>query len=219
MKVIGLTGGIGGGKSAVAAILRERYGAYVIDTDTLGHEVMEPGTPVYRAILEEFGDRLAVADSEAPGRAAAPIDRKRLAEIIFSDEAARQRVNALIHPAVACEMECRISRCLEDGTRYVVFETALLIEAGLERCCDEVWYVRVPEEVRRERLKQSRGYPDAKASAIFASQKSDAEFMAVADAVIENTGNLADTAAQIAAILEREETGHGKISGTHGVRP
>jgi len=182
MKVIGLTGGIGSGKSTVADILREKYNACILDTDSIAKRQMEPGGESYRLVVEHFGEEILSPD----GR----IDRQKLADIIFRDAGKRLKINQLTHPIVLEEVKKEIESRRKSGiTRYLVVETALMIESGYDYICDEVWYVYAPEEQRRRRLKESRGYSDEKIDSIMANQKKDEEFRAKYNKVIENTSD------------------------------
>jgi len=182
MKVIGLTGGIGSGKSTVADILREKYNACILDTDSIAKRQMEPGGESYRLVVEHFGEEILSPD----GR----IDRQKLADIIFRDAGKRLKINQLTHPIVLEEVKKEIESRRKSGiTRYLVVETALMIESGYDYICDEVWYVYAPEEQRRRRLKESRGYSDEKIDSIMANQKKEEEFRAKYNKVIENTSD------------------------------
>ncbi|MBO5199279.1 MAG: dephospho-CoA kinase [Lachnospiraceae bacterium] len=179
MLVIGITGGIGSGKSLVVKLLTEHFAVAAIDTDTLAKELMKKGRASYNRVVEHFGTELLQADGE--------IDRERLSKLVFADQAKLALLNSLTHPAVHEEVLSLIRKYRESG-RYqaVLVETALLIEAGYQSFCDEIWYVHAKEEVRRARLKESRGYSDEKIDSIFAKQKSEEEFYRYATWIIEN---------------------------------
>ena len=180
MRVIGITGGVGSGKSYVARRLQELSGAELLIADELGHIVMEQGKPAYERILAYFGDDIVGSDGE--------IDRQALAELVFQSDAAREALNQMIHPAVLQYMEQFIVKRQEiDG--FILLETALLYESGCERFCDEVWFVSVPQEKRIHRLQRDRGYSISKAQAIIASQMPEEEFKKRADQVIDNAGD------------------------------
>ena len=141
MFVIGLTGGIGTGKSEVSRLLGE-LGAEVIEADKVAHEAYEPATPGWREVVEAFGECVLNAD----GR----IDRKRLGGIVFDDEQARERLNGIVHPIVRRLLEERISKLKREGTRVAVIEVPLLVEAIKQqsrwtRMLDEIWVVTAPE--------------------------------------------------------------------------
>ena len=196
MKVIGLTGGIGSGKSMVAEILREKYKACILDTDSIAKRQMEPGGESYRLVVEHFGEEILCPD----GR----INRQKLADIIFRDAEKRLKINQLTHPIVLEEVKKEIESRRKSGTtEYLVVETALMIESGYDFICDEVWYVYAPKELRRLRLKESRGYSDEKIDSIMANQKKDEEFRAKYCKVIENTSDRQYLEKQVDALIER----------------
>ena len=196
MKVIGLTGGIGSGKSMVAEILREKYKAFILDTDSIAKRQMEPGGESYRLVVEHFGEEILYPD----GR----INRQKLADIIFRDANKRLKINQLTHPIVLEEVKKEIESRRKSGTtEYLVVETALMIESGYDFICDEVWYVYAPKELRRLRLKESRGYSDEKIDSIMANQKKDEEFRAKYCKVIENTSDRQYLEKQVDALIER----------------
>ncbi len=183
MKVIGLTGGIGSGKSLVAGIMKEQYGASIIDTDRIAREQMEPGGASYQEVVDCFGLSILADD----GR----IDRSRLAALVFNDKAKRLRINEITHPKVLATVRRQIDqhRLLQD-IPYLLIETALMIESGYDFVCDEVWYVYAPEEQRRSWLRTERGYSDEKIDAIFQNQCKAQEFRNRFPKVIENIGDM-----------------------------
>lgn len=189
MKIIGVTGGVGAGKSTVLQYLKKTYGADIIQADEVGHEVMEPGEEAYRAVLAEFGEEILGADNR--------IDRKRLGAIVFADSAKLSRLNAIIHPAVKSEILKRLKKAGEAGKPYAVVEAALFLEENYGAFCDETWYIYTNEEKRRERLKKSRGYTDERVDQILGNQKSHKEFLSYCQTVIDNNGSDSDTYRQI----------------------
>ncbi len=195
MKIIGLTGGIGSGKSLVANILVERYGAYFLNTDGIAREQMEPGGASYQEVVDYFGREILMED----GR----IDRSKLAAIIFDDKKKRLRINEITHPMVLEAVEKEIQNIREKGTvPYLIVETALMIEAGYDFICDVVWYVHTPEEERRNRLKKERNYSDEKINAIFENQSKAETFRAKYSNVIENIGDIAFLEEQIEKLIK-----------------
>lgn len=179
MQVIGLTGGVGSGKSYIARRLQERYGMELLIADELGHMVMEPGTDAYAQIVAQFGKSVVREDGT--------LDRSRLAEMIFHDPQALKRMNEIVHPAVkACLIDYIDRRRDRDG--IILLESAIMYETGCDALCDEVWYVSVPEEVRIRRLMEDRGYTREKSCAIMAGQQPDSFFRQRADRVIDNAG-------------------------------
>jgi dephospho-CoA kinase len=186
---IGLTGGIGSGKSAVAAILRE-LGATLIDADTVGHDVYLPGKPCWQDLVDAFGREMVDAD----GR----IDRKKLGVRVFADPAALRRLNALVQPRIATEIAERIRNLRAGGLGSpIVVEAAVLIEAGWQRLVDEIWVVTTSREHAIKRVMASRGLSRPEVERRIASQLSDAERIHEAASVIANDGTLAELRAQI----------------------
>ena len=184
--LIGLTGGIGVGKSSVAALFLQR-GAVVIDADDLAREVVEPGQPGYTAVVERFGPSVVAGD----GR----LDRKALADIVFADPAARADLEAVVHPAVAALRERRLAG-LEDTDRVVVAVVPLLVEVGWDDA-DAVVVVDCPEEVAVRRLVEGRGMDEADVRRRIGAQATRAQRLARADLVIRNDGTPADLAAEV----------------------
>ena len=174
MKIIGVTGGVGAGKSTVLDYLKETYHAHLILADLVGHEVMEPGLPAYDAIIETFGR-----------------------EIVFHKEEMRQKLNAIVHPAVKQEILRRIEQAKLENVSYTVVEAALFLEENYDAFCNETWYIYTSEDNRRLRLKDSRGYSDEKIDRMFAAQKSHEEFLERCQFVIDNNGSAQETHRQI----------------------
>ncbi|MBR4207759.1 MAG: dephospho-CoA kinase [Lachnospiraceae bacterium] len=197
MKSIGITGGVGSGKSAVVDYLRDHYGAYCIKADEAVHILEEPGQPCYNMLLKTFGEGILLKD----GR----LDKKSFASLIFSDEEARKKANSILHPAVKDYIRLKLDEKKKDGTEYFILEAALLIEEGYDEILDELWYVYVPEDIRRSRLKESRGYSDEKIDDIFASQLSEEEFKNNCRRMIDNSGSIYTTMKQIDRILKNEK--------------
>ncbi|MCJ7835998.1 dephospho-CoA kinase [Cuneatibacter sp. NSJ-177] len=191
MRVIGITGGVGSGKSAVLEVLKQDYGACVIQADLVARKLMEPGGASYEAVVKAFGPAILNGDAE--------IDRPKLAEMIFSDEKKRRLLNSLTHPLVEAELRRRV---LDNPERLVVLEAALPNEAGFRTMCESVWYIHAPEPVRIARLQRDRGYSEEKCREIMRSQFSETEFRKVSDVVIENGGSLEETRAQIQKIMD-----------------
>lgn len=200
VRVIGITGGMGAGKSEILVCLQRRYGASVIQADQVGHVVIEPGGMAYQAVLDAFG---GVDKAEGLLRPDGSIDRGVLAGLVFGKPEELKRLNGIIHPAVK-EWICReMEYRRQQGQELLVIEAALLIEAGYEKICQELWYIYARPEVRRERLKSSRGYSDARIDAVFASQLSEEEFRRHCQVVIDNSGAFSDTSRQIGEAVDR----------------
>ena len=188
---VGLTGGIGAGKSAVARTLAE-HGAVVIDADQLAREVVEPGTPGLAQVVVEFGEEILQADGS--------LDRERLGAIVFSDPERLQRLNAIVHPLVRERTAALIGAAPADAV--VVQDIPLLVENGLAPMFALVIVVESPEQLRVERLMRDRGMSAEQVRDRLAAQASDEERRAVADVVIVNDGDLADLAAKVDALWQ-----------------
>ena len=192
--VIGITGGIGSGKSVVTSLLRDKFDAAVIDTDTIGHEVMEIGKSAYKKVVEIFGNKVIAEDGS--------IDRKKLGSLVFDNRELLCKLNDIIHPAVEAEVDKRIAEFTKKKYKYIALETALLIKVGYNRKCDKVWFVYADKDIRIKRLYDNRGIGKEKAGKIFESQNTEEEFRQIADDVIDNSGSEAETEIQIKNILE-----------------
>ena len=198
MKIIGITGGVGAGKSAILKFLEAEYGGRVIEADLVGHLVMEPGTAGYQAILEQFGSEILDVD----GR----IDRKALGGIVFADPEKLQILNGIIHPAVKNWIRTEIEKEQAAGDRQLlIIEAALLIEDHYEELCEEFWYIYTEPEIRRARLKETRGYTDEKITAILGNQLSDELFRTHCQKVINNNGSKEEAYSQIRELMEKGE--------------
>jgi dephospho-CoA kinase len=181
---VGLTGGIGSGKSEVSKRLAA-LGAVVVDADKAAREVVEPGTPGLARIAETFGPGVLRTDGA--------LDRAKLAEIVFADEGARGRLNAIVHPLVHEHMRAAEAAAIQAGGDYavIVHDVPLLAEGGRGAEFDLVIVVDVSPEVQVERL-AGRGLPEEQARARMATQATREQRLAIADIVIDNSGTLAD---------------------------
>lgn len=196
MKVIGITGGVGAGKSEILKYLKEKHGAMVVEADKVGHLLMEPGGACYCSIVEEFGNSILNGDQT--------INRGKLGKIVFADVTLLKALNQMIHPRVKSHIVSEIAKeRAYRRTDYFVVEAALLLEDHYDAFCDELWYIHTDERVREKRLKETRGYDDEKIAGIMANQKSPEEFKSACQVVIDNSGNLADTYRQIDEQLGR----------------
>jgi dephospho-CoA kinase len=195
MKVVGLTGGIGAGKSTVSRALEER-GAVVVDADAIVRELQQPGGPVFVAMVERFGERILAADGT--------LDRQAVAEIVFNDPEALQDLNALTHPAVGAEIAARMEAAR--GTdQVVVLDIPLLVEGG-RHTTGGVLVVDCPVDTAVARLVAGRGMAEADARARIANQASREERLARADFVIDNSGTPDDLGPQVDAAWEWIQT-------------
>lgn len=197
--ILGITGGVGCGKSAVLDVLQQEYGAYVIQADIVAHELMEPGQASYIAIVEHFGREILAEDDR--------IDRKALGAIVFADEEKLALLNSLTHPAVKTEIRRRIAEqtaCAEAAQQniLIVIEAALLLEDHYDEICDEIWYIYADREVRFERLAASRGYSREKSQSMMDNQMSESELRRRCQTVIDNSGTLESTKAQLQRTLQ-----------------
>lgn len=183
MRVIGLTGGVGSGKSYVAHYLEEHGQMELLIADELGHIAMQPGTESFRQIVTRFGEQVLCEDGS--------LNRAKIADIVFGNPSAMEDLNAIIHPVVKSYIADYI-RERQDCLGTILLESAILYETGCERFCDEVWYVHVPEELRIRRLCADRGYTEEKSRAIIARQQPKEFFLEHADRVIENVGTKQD---------------------------
>lgn len=201
MKFIGITGGVGAGKSAILSYLAEKPKTKVMLADEIAHRLMEQGTECYYKIAERFRGEDIFQDTVEGG----PFHRGKLATVIFSSEEKREALNAIVHPAV----KAYVQRVFEEETQkqeldLLILEAALLIEEDYGAICDELWYIYTSEENRRARLKESRGYSDEKIDSILKSQLSEEAFRAATQVTIDNNGSLEATFQQIEKALRRE---------------
>lgn len=214
--VIGIIGGIGTGKSTVLGILRDKYGAAIIEADAVGHDLMRQGEKLYQSEVALFGKEILDASGE--------IDRKKLGAIVFADKEKLKLLNDMAHPAIREEIARRLavwradenwlsgSEGEESGDsaceakcpmlRLAVLEAALPEEAGLPGFCDRIWTVTAPLETRIERLMTGRGYTREKCIGIISNQRSDEEFEAMADALIDNGGEYVRTEHQLDVLVK-----------------
>ncbi len=184
MKTIGLTGGIGSGKSTVSQILAG-LGAWVIDADKVGHEIYLPGKAAWQQVTAAFGRDILAADQT--------IDRKKLGAIVFGSEEARKKLNAIVHPLMFKEIERRIKEKRAEGViQPIVVEAAVLIEANWLPLVDEVWVVVAGRSAVIERVAAQRGLSAHDTEARIVSQLADAERLKHASVVIPNDGALED---------------------------
>jgi dephospho-CoA kinase len=181
MKTIGLTGGIGSGKSTVSQILAG-LGAFIIDADKVGHEIYLPGKEAWQQVTTAFGRDILTADQT--------IDRKKLGAIVFGSDEARKKLNSIVHPLMFKDIERRIKEKRVEGfTKPIVVEAAVLIEANWLPLVDEVWVVVAGKSAVIERVAAQRGLSAQDTEARIASQLADAERLKYANLVIPNDGS------------------------------
>jgi len=185
--LVGLTGGIGSGKSTVARMLEER-GAVVFDADLLAREAVEPGTPGHTAVLERFG-----ADVLAPG---GELDREALASIVFADPAARRDLEQIVHPEVR-RLFAEGSEAYHDTDRIVVFSAPLLVESGMHTAFEILVVVSATVATQIQRLMRQRGMSEPSIRARIDAQAPLEDKAAVADFLVDNEGTLAELQSQV----------------------
>ena len=198
MITIGITGGVGAGKSTVLDFLAEKYQAYVIKADEIGHLVMEPGQECYEPVIALFGKQIIKDDKT--------IDRRQVSDVVFSHPDMLERLNEIIHPAVKRYIRRQLELKRQQGQKICVVEAALLLEDHYQEFCDTIWYIHTDQEVRIRRLMENRGYTREKSISIIASQAPEEFFRANADYVVVNNTDLKETWQQIEEGLRKYET-------------
>ncbi|CBK80615.1 dephospho-CoA kinase [Coprococcus catus GD/7] len=197
MKVYGITGGAGTGKSEVIKMLQENFGGCVIMSDEVARELMQKGNISYQLIVEYFGRDILMDDGE--------IDRKKLADHVFNNKEALEKLNSMTHPYVKDEIRKLIAEAEASGEcRFVALESAILLECGYEDICDEFWYVYTKPEIRRQRMKETRNYSDEKVDSVMRNQQPDEVFFEQCSFVIKNNTTLSDVYAQLKEKLAQQ---------------
>lgn len=195
MRIIGITGGVGSGKSTVLNILKEEYGASVLEADRAAHSLMEPGGITYEPVIQAFGMEILGEDRR--------IDRRKLGEIVFSSEDKLALLNQITHPAVKAYILDRIENERKKQPEGIfVLEAALLIEEGYEAICHELWYIYADQETRVSRLMENRSYTREKCLAMISSQSDDKFYKTHCKYVIDNSKNIEKTKIQIDNLLK-----------------
>ena len=197
MLAVGVTGGIGSGKSTFAALLFE-HGARLIDADEMGRAALAPGEPAWHSVVDQFGREVLEESSLA-------IDRHRLAAIVFNDPSQLAALNAIVHPVIWGGIADELEQ-VSAGDDVVVIDAALIVDSPLEEACDSLVVVHAPVEVRLRRVMQARGMTEAEARARMASQTDPDELLAHADIVVNNNGSLEDLAAEAERVWKELET-------------
>ena len=197
MKVYGITGGAGTGKSEVIKMLQQNFGGCVIMSDEVARELMQKGNISYQLIVEYFGRDILMDDGE--------IDRKKLADHVFNNKEALEKLNSMTHPYVKDEIRKLIAEAEASGEcRFVALESAILLECGYEDICDEFWYVYTKPEIRRQRMKETRNYSDEKVDSVMRNQQPDEVFFEQCSFVIKNNTTLSDVYAQLNEKLDQQ---------------
>lgn len=195
MKVVGITGGVGSGKSEVLRLLEEKYNCGVIRTDDVARDLYEPGEKSYEMIVEAFGEE--ILDNERR------LDRSKIAAIIFEDETKRHILNQCTHPQVYEWVRNKVREWrTENCFSMIAVEAALMDELKEIGVCESCWYVHVKPEIRRERLRISRGYSEEKMDAIFASQLPESVFLNGCDVVIDNNSDIENIEKQLKSLCK-----------------
>ena len=198
MKFIGITGGVGAGKSAILSYLAQIPKVRVMLADEIAHLLMEPGTECYAQICETFAQDAILSED-------GKLDRKAVAGVIFADDRKREQMNAIVHPAVKQYVCKQVQMERQRGAlAYLFLEAALLIEEHYDAICDELWYIYTSEDVRRKRLIASRGYSNEKIDQIFASQLREEAYRAACAVVIDNNDTPEKAFEQIDRCLRRK---------------
>ena len=198
MITIGITGGVGAGKSTVLDFLAEKYRAYVMKADEIGHLVMKPGQECYEPVIALFGKQIIKDDKT--------IDRRQVSDVVFSHPDMLERLNEIIHPAVKRYIRRQLELKRQQGQKICVVEAALLLEDHYQEFCDTIWYIHTDQEVRIRRLMENRGYTREKSISIIASQAPEEFFRANADYVVVNNTDLKETWQQIEEGIRKYET-------------
>jgi dephospho-CoA kinase len=198
MLVIGLTGGIGTGKSEVARLLQS-LGAIVINADQVGHEAYAPNSESWHEVVSTFGREILQPGGE--------IDRRKLGAIVFSDPQQLAKLNAIMHPRMAKMMADKIQSLRDEDVRVVVVEAALLFEAGWDSLVDEVWATDSPVEVVIDRLQARSGMAEEEARRRIDSQMNRRERLERADFVVDNSGDVATLESTVKALWDARVNG------------
>lgn len=190
MKIIGITGGVGAGKSEILSYIRQHYVCRIYLADEVAHKIKEKGEPCYERLVQLLGREILAENGE--------IDKGKMAAVIFADQKLLQQVNEIVHPLVKEYLLARMEEAKrEPETALFFIEAALLIEAGYEDIVDELWYIHADPQVRIMRLQKNRGYSLQKAEQIMNSQLPAAVFFEKCDFVIDNSGKIEDSYRQI----------------------
>jgi len=196
MKVIGLTGGIGSGKSTVSQLLAE-LGAVILDADEIGHEAFKPDTEIWRQVVAAFGRQILTPDGN--------IDRKKLGDIVFGNPESLSRLNQIMHPRMYDMVKAQLEEYRRQGVGVVVLEAPLLLEAGWTSLVDEVWVTTAPEATVLKRLEERTGLSQAESLARLRSQLPSEERVKQADVIINTDCDLDELKAQVKELWQRLE--------------
>jgi len=196
MKVIGLTGGIGSGKSTVSQFLAG-LGAVILNADEVGHKAFKPDTEIWRKVVAAFGRQIVTSDGN--------IDRKKLGEMVFGNPESLPRLNQIMHPRMYDMVKAQLEEHRQRGTRVVVLEAPLLLEAGWTSLVDEVWVTTAPEATVLKRLEERTGMSQAESLTHIRSQLPSAERVRHADVVINTDCDLDELRSRVKELGQRLE--------------
>jgi len=198
VKIIGLTGGTGSGKSTVAAMAK-KYGAAVIDADIIARKIVEPGQEALREIVKFFGQDILLESGQ--------LNRRKLGDIVFNDKEKLKELNRITHPHIINEIKKEIEIIKNNGEyNSIIIDAAVLIDSGLSLLCDEIWVVTADKEIRLKRIMERDRLEENSAISRINSQMSDAELITYADVIINNNGNLTEIEKFIQQLLENNFT-------------
>ena len=195
MRLIGITGGVGAGKTEILSFIKKHYNCEIHLADVVAKKIQEPGEICYNKVVALLGNDVLAPDGS--------IDKGKMATKIFLNTDLLRKINDIVHPAVREYLEQAVAKAKQEGNVELFFiEAALLIESGYRNFVDELWYIYADDDVRRERLKKNRGYSQEKITKIMESQLSDEAFREGSDFVIDNSGELEKAFMQIKMRLE-----------------
>lgn len=189
MRIIGVTGGVGSGKSAVLNYIEEHFDSRIVKADEVGHMLMMPGRECYEPVIELFGEWVVKEDGS--------LNRSMIGDIVFDSPAMLKKLDDIIHPAVKKYILREIEKSKKEDTKFFFIEAAILLEEKYDEICDEVWYIYCEKEVRMERLRRDRGYSDEQIRQRMENQLSEEEFEARCDFQLYNDEDVAHTYLQL----------------------
>lgn len=192
--ILGITGGVGSGKTMVLKYFHEKFQAEIIEMDQVGKMISKSGQSAYQKILDTFGTKLK--DSKT-----CEIDRAKLAAIVFQNNEKLEQLNQIIHPLVK-EYVLNKIKIAKENNEFLIIESAILFEAGYESYCDAICYIYADEKIRYDRLRKNRGYTDEKTKIIISNQNSESFYKENCDYIIDNSMTQESTYAQIDTFME-----------------
>lgn len=198
MKIVGVIGGIGSGKSMIVELLKSNYNAYVIKSDDIGHNIISKGTKSYKLIVNYFGNEILQPNFE--------INRAKLGDIVFNDSDKLKTLNSFTHPFIYDKIKEEINKVNSNTILYdfIVIELPLIIDSIINELIDEIWYINSDINIRKQRLLISRNITEDKINSIIHLQNEETQFLAIADYIIDNSGSIDNTIIQINKIFEKE---------------